>query len=52
MKEQESGLAGRMDDFAFEIVSEPEAKTETLGSDYEAILEAKADEILQELRGA
>jgi hypothetical protein len=43
----------RMNDFAFEIVSEPEAKTETQGSDYEAILlEVKADEILQELRGA
>jgi len=52
MKEQESGLAGRMDDFAFEIVSEPEAKTETLRNDYGAMLGAKADEILQKLRKA
>jgi hypothetical protein len=45
-------LENRMNDFAFEIVSEPEQETETLGSDYEAMLEAKADEILQELQGA
>ena len=44
-----------MNDFAFEIVSEPEEKIETQGSDYEAILleaKAEADKILQELQGA
>ena len=45
----------RMNDFAFEVVSKPEEETETLGSDYEAMLleaKAEADKILQELQGA
>ena len=52
MTEKDSGLAGRMDDFAFEVVSEPRGETKVFGDAYGAMLDVKADEILRELRGA
>ena len=49
MKEQTvNGLGNRMDDFEFEIVSEPEEE-EIETDDYEAQLEAKADAVLAEI---
>lgn len=43
-------LGNRMNDFEFEIISEPEEKTEP--EDYEARLEAQADAVLAEIYGS
>ena len=50
MIEKDSGLAGRMDDFAFEIVSEPKVEKVAISQEeWNDIQKQQADAILVEL---
>jgi hypothetical protein len=50
MTEKDSGLAGRMDDFAFEVVSEPREEGVAISQEeWNNIQKQQADAILVEL---